>query len=228
MTKNEIWDEIKTKFNETELDTLGINSRSSKAEMENILGQAPKETNPAFEPGKAPMEVLNNEAYNDGKEHDESEINKTQTDEPEVEPEKDQFDELLGKISGAEAGQPKEKVVKPIITKEKRKRKKGESSAESFRIEGYILLLATDTLFPTLLAWVNNMVDKKHRKLMASDLQLSQKDFDKLEPLADQAADYMSVNLNPIAGFFLVSAFMYTNNMIVIKMTVEPVKPETK
>jgi hypothetical protein len=209
MTKTEIWNEIKAKFNQTELDTLGITSRSSKEELENILGQAPKETNPAFEPGKA---------YDDGEKHDDSEINKTQTDEPET----DQFDELLGKISGAEAGTPKEKVVKPIITKEKRKRKKGESSADSFRIEGYILLLATDTLFPTLLAWVNNMVDKKHKKLMASDLQLSEKDFNKLEPLADQAADYMSVNLNPIAGFFLVSAFMYTNNMIVIKMTVEP------
>ena len=213
MTKTEIWNEIKAKFNQTELDTLGITSRSSKEELENILGQAPKETNPAFEPGKA---------YDDEQKHDDSEINKTQTDEPEVKTETDEFDELLGKISGAEAGTPKEKVVKPIITKEKRKRKKGESSADSFRIEGYILLLATDTLFPTLLAWVNNMVDKKHKKLMASDLQLSEKDFNKLEPLADQAADYMSVNLNPIAGFFLVSAFMYTNNMIVIKMTVEP------
>ena len=219
MTKTEIWNEIKAKFNQTELDTLGITSRSSKEELENILGQAPKETNPAFEPGKA---------YDDGEKHDDSEINKTQTDEPEVKTETDEFDELLGKISGAEAGTPKEKVVKPIITKEKRKRKKGESSADSFRIEGYILLLATDTLFPTLLAWINNFVDKKHKKLMASDLQLSQKDFDKLEPLADQAADYMSVNLNPIAGFFLVSAFMYTNNMIVIKMSNEPLKTETK
>ena len=215
MTKNEIWDEIKTKFNETELDTLGINSRSSKSEMENILGQAPKETNPAFEPGMELQPETNKEL------------------EPEIIPETeqtkgttDEFDELLGKINGAEAGTPKEKVVKPIITKEKRKRKKGESSADSFRIEGYILLLATDTLFPTLLAWVNNMVDKKHKKLMASDLQLAQKDFDKLEPLADQAADYMSVNLNPIAGFFLVSAFMYTNNMIVIKMSNEPIKKD--
>ena len=222
MTKTEIWNEIKAKFNQTELDTLGITSRSSKEELENILGQAPKETNPAFEPGKA---------YDDEQKHDDSEINKTQTEpevEPEVETKTDEFDELLGKISGAEAGTPKEKVVKPIITKEKRKRKKGESSADSFRIEGYILLLATDTLFPTLLAWVNNMVDKKHKKLMASDLQLSEKDFNKLEPLADQAADYMSVNLNPIAGFFLVSAFMYTNNMIVIKMSNEPLKTETK
>ena len=214
--KNEIWEAIKSKFNDTELETLGINSRSSKAEMENILEQAPKETNPAFEPGKA---------YDDGEKHDDSEINKTQTEpevEPEVEAKTDEFDELLGKISGAEAGTPKEKVVKPIITKEKRKRKKGESSADSFRIEGYILLLATDTLFPTLLAWVNNMIDKKHKKIMVADLQLSEKDFNKLEPLADQAADYMSVNLNPIAGFFLVSAFMYTNNMIVIKMSAEP------
>jgi hypothetical protein len=222
MTKTEIWNEIKAKFNQTELDTLGITSRSSKEELENILGQAPKETNPAFEPGKA---------YDDGEKHDDSEINKTQTEpevEPEVEAKTDEFDELLGKISGAEAGTPKEKVVKPIITKEKRKRKKGESSADSFRIEGYILLLATDTLFPTLLAWINNFVDKKHKKLMASDLQLSQKDFDKLEPLADQAADYMSINLNPIVGFFIVSAFMYTNNMIVIKMSNEPLKTETK
>ena len=147
MTKTEIWNEIKAKFNQTELDTLGITSRSSKEELENILGQAPKETNPAFEPGKA---------YDDEQKHDDSEINKTQTDEPEVKTETDEFDELLGKISGAEAGTPKEKVVKPIITKEKRKRKKVESSADSFRIEGYILLLATDTLFPTLLAWVNN------------------------------------------------------------------------
>ena len=215
MTKNEIWDEIKSKFNETELDTLGINSRSSKAEMENILGQAPKETNPAFEPGMELQPETNKEL--------ETEII------PETEQTKgttDEFDELLGKINGAEAGTTKEKVVKPIITKEKRKRKRGESSADSFRIEGYILLLATDTLFPTLLAWVNNMVDKKHKKLMASDLQLAQKDFDKLEPLADQAADYMSVNLNPIAGFFLVSAFMYTNNMIVIKMSNEPIKKD--
>ena len=215
MTKNEIWDEIKSKFNETELDTLGINSRSSKAEMENILGQAPKETNPAFEPGMELQPETNKEL--------ETEII------PETEQTKgttDEFDELLGKINGAEAGTPKEKVVKPIITKEKRKRKRGESSADSFRIEGYTLLLATDTLFPTLLAWVNNMVDKKHKKLMASDLQLAQKDFDKLEPLADQAADYMSVNLNPIAGFFLVSAFMYTNNMIVIKMSNEPIKKD--
>jgi hypothetical protein len=219
MTKTEIWNEIKAKFNQTELDTLGITSRSSKEELENILGQAPKETNPAFEPGKAPMEVLSNTDLPTGQA---GELEIEQGKEPKPSSETDEFDVLLGKISGAEAGTPKEKVVKPIITKEKRKRKKGESSADSFRIEGYILLLATDTLFPTLLAWVNNFVDKKHKKLMASDLQLSQKDFDKLEPLADQAADYMSVNLNPIAGFFLVSAFMYTNNMIVVKMSAEP------
>jgi hypothetical protein len=218
MTKAEIWNEIKSKFNDTELDTLGITSRSSKEELENILGQAPKETNPAFEPGKAPMEVIKN--------NNEPELEPEP--EPETKTEQDEFDVLLGKISGAEPGQPKDKKEKPLISKEKRKRKKGESSPDSFRIEGYILLLATDTLFPSLLAWINNMVDKKHKKLVPSDLSLSEKDFNKLEPLADQAADYMSVNLNPIAGFFIVSAFMYTNNMIVIKMSAEPLKPETK
>lgn len=131
---------------------------------------------------------------------------------------KNAFDELLGKIENADIPHSKEKVEKPLIEKTKRKRKKGESSPDSFRIEGYVLLLVTDTIFPFGLAFLNNILDKKI-KVDATDLQLNEKDFNKLEPIADQAADFMAVNLNPIAGFFLVATFMYSNNLIALRMS---------
>ena len=138
-------------------------------------------------------------------------------------PPADEFDELLGKISGAKAPEPKQAFDfdgKPLIEGTKRKRKKGESSPESFRVEGYVLLLVTDTIFPFTLAFLNNIIDKKV-KVEMTQLQLCENDFKKLEPLADQAADYMSINLNPIAGFLLISTFMYANNLISVRMQIE-------
>ena len=213
MQKQELLNSLKEKLNPTEFETLGITSRTDKATLQGYFDQLVNvEKNPELT--YAPDDLISvGEPIEDSNKTEKSEV-------PEGEslPGGDDFDVLLGKISLAE-GQPKaEKKEPPLITKEKRKRKKNESSAESFHVEGYILLLAVDTLFPTILAVVNNMVDKKHKKLIASDLALAQKDFDKLEPLADQAADYMTVHLNPIAGFFLISSFMYANNMIVAKM----------
>lgn len=131
------------------------------------------------------------------------------------------FDELLGKIKGAEAPSPKAKVgEQPIFEKKKRKAKKGESDPNSFRMQGYLLLLATDTIFPAALAFANNMLDKK-RKISVAELKLSDADFASLEPIADQAADYMSININPIAGFFIMASFLYANNIISIKMNLD-------
>ena len=138
----------------------------------------------------------------------------------EPEPQPDAFKDLFQKIEGADIPHSEAKPEKPLIEKTRRRKSKKESSPDSFRIEGYVLLLVTDTVFPFGMAWVNNMINKK-RKVEASELQLSQKDFDKLEPLADQAADYMSINLNPIAGFFLVASFMYANNMIAIQLGIK-------
>jgi hypothetical protein len=228
MTKGELFNELKSKLNETEFETLGITERTSKSDLQAFFDQCVNVT-------KEHEMTDPNKAYNDGQVHDDNKINKTQTD-TEKDPEltkaaadgnTDDFDEILGKIKGAEPGQPKEKVKKDLITREKRARKKGAANAESFHIEGYILLLATDTVFPTMLSVVNNMIDKKHQKLKADDLRLSQTDFDKLEPLADQAAAFLSVQLNPVAGFFLVSAFMYANNMIAIKMKLTNGNKET-
>lgn len=142
--------------------------------------------------------------------------------EPEPEPAPSgEFDELLGKIGSAQAPEPSVETERPLFEKTRRKKKKGESSPDSFRVEGYVLLLVTDTIFPFAFAFINNALDKR-TKIKAEELQLADKDFAKLEPLADQAADYMSINLNPIAGFFLVASFMYGNNLIVARTSKEP------
>ena len=84
-------------------------------------------------------------------------------------------------------------------------------------MQGYLLLLGVDTIFPAILSFANNMLDKKH-KLTVAEIKLNDADFKSLEPLADQAADYMSINLNPIAGFFIMSSLLYANNVITLKM----------
>lgn len=236
MTKAAIWKEIKSKLNATEIETLGISGKSSIEKLQEVYDQVitiiksselTEET--SLPTGRQGLHVVKDEEsekpdslaeeITSGKEAQNADAGTSDAGTS------DDFDELLGRIEGSEPGQAKDKKDQPLITKEKRKRKPKESSPDAFHVEGYILLLATDTVFPTLLAFINNMIDKKHRKIESSELQLAQKDFDKLEPLANQAADYMTVHLNPIAGFFLVSAFMYTNNVIAAKSSdPDPVK----
>lgn len=225
MTKAKLLKELKTKLNPVEFETLGISKETPIEDLQSYYDQCVNVV-------REPEMVVNNDSTEVVKDNEEVVTDDNGKDkdltEAAANSTTDDFDEILGKISGAEPGQPKEKQKKDLITREKRARKKGAASAESFHIEGYILLLATDTLFPTVLAIVNNMVDRKHDKLKTDDLRLSQQDFDKLEPLADQAAAFMSVQLNPVAGFFIVSAFMYANNMIAVKMQLSNGNEKTK
>jgi hypothetical protein len=227
MTKTELLEAIKATGAE-------VKSNMTKAELQMIYDKLhvhsipekePEVSSPEKEVSSPEKEVSSPEPSGEPIVSPEIEEPETAPEVPEKEPEPvtSEFDELLGKIRGAEAPTPKAKKERPLVEKTSRKKKKGESSPDSFRIEGYILLLVTDTVFPFVFAWLNNMFDKKI-KIKPYDLQLSQKDFDKLEPLADQAADYMAVQLNPIAGFVLVSAFMYSNNLIMVRMSAEPAK----
>jgi hypothetical protein len=151
--------------------------------------------------------------------------------EPDAQPEPqtdEDFEALQARIAAASAPEPQKKTRRPGVEKTTRKKKKGQSDPDSFRIEGYILLLVTDTVFPFAFAALNNMLDKRI-KISAVDLQLDEKQMAKLEPLADQAADYMAINLNPIAGFFLMSTFMYGNNLLTLRMSYEvSMKPENE
>lgn len=196
---------------------LSGNASMTKAELQEIVDRL----RPA-RPGEQEQEEQIEEEKIEGEEKVEEE--KIEGEEEKVEeqekekPSDQDFDELLGKIKGAEAPSPKaSKGEDPIFEKKKRKSKKGESDPNSFRMQGYLLLLATDTIFPAALSFANNMLDKKH-KISVAELKLNDRDFASLEPIADQAADYMSININPIAGFFIMASFLYANNIIILKM----------
>jgi hypothetical protein len=195
---------------------LSGNASMTKAELQEIVdGLLPSTRQPEEKPEEQAQPDLNEEEN-----PEEIEEEKTGEDNEETPPPQSaqDFDELLGKIKGAEAPSPKsEKKEASIFEKKKRKSKKGESDPDSFRMQGYLLLLATDTIFPAALSFANNMLDKKH-KISVAELKLNDRDFASLEPIADQAADYMSININPIAGFFIMASFLYANNIIILKM----------
>jgi hypothetical protein len=215
MTKNELLDAIR-------LSGADVKIRVSKDELQEIydglhVHQKPEpEPEPVIEPKKKPVPEPEPEPEPEPVPEPEPEPEP----EPVPEPAVDSFDDLLGKIKGADIPHSTAKPEKPLIEKTRKKRTKKESSPDSTRIEGYVLLIIVDTIFPLGMAWVNNMLNKKKR-VEADQLRLAQKDFDKLEPLADQAADYMSININPIAGFFLVASFMYANNLIAIQLGIK-------
>jgi hypothetical protein len=207
--KRKLIEGIRSKVNPVEFDTLGITDNEPLEQLQEISDRL--HVHVYTEEPEAPEAPEAPET---------PEVVETPAEEPETPetPENSDYDELLGKIGSATPPEPKEKKEKPLVERKVRKAKKGSSDPNATRIEGFILLIAVDTIFPFGLAFLNNMIDKKHKQIEPTELQLDQKSFDKLEPLADQAADYLSFNINPVAGFFIASSLMYANNMIVLKM----------
>jgi hypothetical protein len=144
------------------------------------------------------------------------------------EPEKVKLDELKDLFKKIEQAEGKTETTggakPPLFSTERKKRKRGESSPDNFRIEGYILLMVIDTVFPFSLSWLNNMFDKRV-KIPATRLMLTEKQFKELEPLADQAADYLAIHVNPVVGFLLVSSFLYSNNLIQARIEIASTLP---
>jgi hypothetical protein len=215
-TKNKLIASIREKMNDTEFQTLGITVYDPLEKLQEISDGLHVHVHETPEETEKPEEI---EKFEEKETPEEKEIPEEKPEETEKPAEeKNEYDELIGKISGATPPEKKEKKERPIVERKQRKTKKGASDPNATRIEGFILLIAVDTVFPFGLAFLNNMIDKKHKQLEPQQLQLDQKSFDKLEPLADQAADYLSFNINPVAGFFIASSLMYANNMIAIKM----------
>jgi len=190
-----------------------FNPRDNKATLEDIYYGLHPEGDQTERPG------INKDFNTEG-----LPVNKTLSDEttegeatPDGEAKEDTFDELLGKVKSAEIPTDTKRREKPLFESTRQKAKRGKTSPDSMQIEGYVLLLAMDTVFPTAFSFLNNMLDKK-LKVQAHQLSLKPEQWKALEPLADQAAAYLAINLNPIAGFMLISTFMYGNNLIGVRM----------
>ena len=88
------------------------------------------------------------------------------------------------------------------------------------------MILVTDTVFPMAFAGLNNLLDKKV-KIKSNQLMLNEEQKTALMPLADQAAKYLSININPVVGYLIVSTIFYGNNFINLKADLSTgVKPD--
>lgn len=108
-------------------------------------------------------------------------------------------------------------INKTVETKT-RKQRKGKTTNESFQLDGYILLMLVDMAFPTGIAMIFNMfVKDKTKKIDATVLSLKPDQQEKLQPLADKAAESLNFKTSPIASFMIMSSLMYASNLYVLK-----------
>lgn len=132
------------------------------------------------------------------------------------------FDEIQQQLNNATSfDEVENQTATPLLTKEKRGRK-GEKLEDKFVIEGYILLLLVDIVFPFALSMIVRIVAKKDVQMV--DIQLDDKAMKRLEPLADACAKQLSVNMSPITGFFIVSALLYAQNVSIAIQKAKPIK----
>jgi hypothetical protein len=209
---------------------IDINNMSTlervKAIYDGLLIKKKPEGEPEAEPEAAPEAEPEAAPEAEPEAAPEAEPEAAPEPEPEAAPETpqagtpDSFDELFEKIKTAEGKTGTGSVKAPLVSKEAKKRKRNASSPDSFYIEGYILLMAVDTIFPFTFAWLNNIMSKQV-KVSPTQLVLTEKDFTKLEPLANQAAEYLTFHINPVLGFALVSSFMYGNKLLIARMEIE-------
>jgi len=158
---------------------------------------------------------------------DEPKADEPKVDEPKVDDPKvaenvsifDSIDELKGEIGKGEPSikqETKQGATKPLVERTRKKIPKNDSQPDSFRIDGYMLMLLTDTVAPFLFAMIHNMLEKRF-KIEATQLALTSEQNAKLTPLAAAAADYLQFNINPVLGFFLMSGVMYGNNLYMLR-----------
>jgi len=128
----------------------------------------------------------------------------------------DSIEDLRNQIKDLDVETVQSKVPKKPIVERKKTQRRGrkKNQPDSFQVEGYVILMVIDTLIPSILVAGNNMFNKKF-KLKTTDLQFSPEQWKQVEPIADQAAEFLTININPVAGLFIVSGIFYGSNYLV-------------
>jgi hypothetical protein len=85
-------------------------------------------------------------------------------------------------------------------------------------VRGYMILLVLDFVLPMgitfLLRKTNN---PKFNKLKAKDIKLSDDEFDDLEPVADEVAKDIQLNLSPMTQLFLGMSIIYGGKILTLE-----------
>lgn len=96
-----------------------------------------------------------------------------------------------------------------------RKRRTRKIKDEGFIVDGYILLMLIDMVMPFGLTFLFNMfISNPKKKIQPHEIGLSDEQRTKLEPLADRAAEAITIKMNPLTGFFIMSSITYGSNLL--------------
>jgi len=124
--------------------------------------------------------------------------------------------------TGKKAGQLRAGAVKPKVTVTPDNR---ETSISGEIISGALFMTMIDLLLPLIFITANNYFSKT--KIKAEDLQLTDKQKNELEPIAEKVAAQVRLTANPTVVLIFTLAGIYGLNFIKAKMIAEA-KTKTK
>jgi hypothetical protein len=124
--------------------------------------------------------------------------------------------------TGKKAGQLRAGAVKPKVTVTPNQT---ETSISGEIISGALFMTMIDLLLPLLFITANNYFSKT--KIKAEDLQLTDKQKNELEPIAEKVAAQVRLTANPTVVLIFTLAGIYGLNFIKAKMIAEA-KNKTK
>jgi hypothetical protein len=84
-------------------------------------------------------------------------------------------------------------------------------------ITGALMMMLIDLGLPHLIAFANNKLNKKGKKIKASDLRMTEEQRKELEPVADQVAHEMMLQANPLTVLIISMIGIYGINFMMLK-----------
>ena len=85
-------------------------------------------------------------------------------------------------------------------------------------VRGYMILLVLDFVLPMGITFMLRKTNNpKFNKLTARDIKLTDDEFDDLEPVADEVAKDVQLNLSPMTQLFLGMAIIYGGKIITLE-----------
>lgn len=122
-------------------------------------------------------------------------------------------DELNKKLSEFETATDIDPGIDQQPKPKSKPRKKSKFSQKTV-ISGYMMLMIIDLVFPNIVVMLYNKL--KGGDLQASDLQLTSEQKEELQPLADEAAKSLSMEINPMYLFLISLGTYYAGNFFAL------------
>lgn len=81
-------------------------------------------------------------------------------------------------------------------------------------VSGALMLIVMDAIIPGVIIFTMRFVDKKYKYLEVKKIKLSSEEKKELEPFADEVVKIIFIKVNPVVGFFVVSAILYGSKLM--------------